>query len=87
MKNPVGKWSAIYLPMLPDNSKRPDMHGFASKEEAWEYIFSQMCNTCVAERNMALLGFTDYNEEKGLHPNLYPGCACEWEAVRTEELI
>lgn len=82
----TGKWSAIYLPALPDNSKRPDRHGFDSKEEAWEYIFSRMCDVCVTERNMALMGLEE-DEENGLHPSFHPGCACEWEVILTEELL
>ena len=85
----TGKWSAVYLPALPDESKRPDMHGFDSKEEAWEYIFSRMCDSCVSQRNRALLGFeeVDEDEDNPYPPSLYPGCACEWEAIQTNDLL
>lgn len=82
----TGKWSAVYLPALPDESKRPDMHGFDSKEDAWEYIYSRMCDLCVEERNRALLGMED-DEENGIFASFRPGCACEWEAIPTDDLL
>ena len=82
----TGKWSAVYLPALPDDRQRPDMHGFDSKEEAWEYVFSRMCDLCVEERNRALLGLED-DEENGIFASLYPGCTCEWEVITTPDFL
>ena len=67
---------ALYLPILKPGSANPNRKGFITSEEAWEYIYSQMCNTCMKERKAALDGVTEYH---GWAPSRHPACACEWD--------
>ena len=81
------KFAAIYLPQ--SMTKRPSRKGFKNAGAAWEYVYSQMCNDCKAERHAALTGSDwDGNEYviddgsiRTWPPSLHPGCSLEWDVV------
>lgn len=82
-----GKWTALYMPALPDNAKNPSRYDFDSKDEAEQYIFGRMCTDCKEGRQRVIDGTSDPdNNEDHLFDSEWPGCACEWEAVLTHEL-
>lgn len=70
-------WTATYLPMRNEGEPDPSRSGFATAEEAEEYIISRMCRHCVEEREAALAGDPESSE--------WPGCACEWLVIETEK--
>jgi hypothetical protein len=81
-------YTAQYLPMLEEGEQDPSKSGFFTEDEAWEYVFTQMCEECQKERAEALAG-TEPREvevqtakgEKYKHEmaySLHPACACEW---------
>lgn len=83
----MSDWSAIYMPAL-SGSEDPSRSGFATKEEAEEYVFSKMCSSCKGQRQLFLDGapepenFDNYDYE---FPSAWPGCACEWTVEPTEK--
>lgn len=38
------KYTAIYMPATDGDS--PTKNGFATEDEAWEYIYSRRCDSC-----------------------------------------
>lgn len=85
-------YSAFYLPRLMEGEENPSRAGFATMEEAYEYVFSRMCDTCIEERRMALAG-EKYPEESEFPPDPFPefppdpfpACASEWIVGLTSE--
>ena len=77
-------YSAFYLPRLMEGEENPSRAGFATMEEAYEYVFSRMCDTCIEERRMALAG-EKYPEESKFPPDPFPACASEWIVGLTSE--
>lgn len=71
-------WTAAYLPS--SQNENPSKDGFATEDEAWEYVFSQMCTGCQAERTASLAD--PLNEEI----SAWPACSCEWLVLLTEKL-
>ena len=79
-----GKWTAYYMPASDRPS--PSKYDFESEEAAEQYIFSRMCLECREGRQRVLDGISDPdNNEEHLFDSLWPGCACEWGVMRTEE--
>ena len=70
-------WTALYMPGNSDND--PTRNGFATEEEAWDWIFDRMCDTCQKDRSRFLAG----DEENG---SSHPACACEWNVLKTADL-
>jgi len=52
-------FTAIYLPSRPEGVEDPSRSGFATKEEAEEFVAGQMCNSCKEERSRALANLYD----------------------------
>lgn len=79
-------FTAVYLPSRPEGVEDPSRSGFATEEEAEEFVVSQMCDSCKEERRMALAGekYEDA-EEDYLGPSQYPGCFYEWLIGKTAE--
>ena len=63
---------------FPDPSK----NGFKTKEEAWDYVFDNMCKTCQEERTHALFLIQHpelkTDSEHDQYDSTHPACACEW---------
>lgn len=57
------KYEAIYLPSS-ENFDNPSKKGFDSEEEAWNYIYTQLCDECKK-----------LYDTHGLSMN---ACAAEW---------
>lgn len=70
---------ALYLPALPPNTKNPSVSGFQSEKCAWDFVYSQMCDGCKKERQLAL-------KSKKLKYDEHPGCAYEWEVIDSKNL-
>lgn len=70
-------FTAYYLPVL-SQKKGVTKTGFTTEKEAWEYVYSQMCNSCKKE----------LAEERAAHPEAkaFPACACEWGVGLTSEI-
>jgi hypothetical protein len=80
-----GKWTALYLPARPPGKEDPSRFDFDSREAAEEYLFSYMCKGCTEERERALKGTSDPNNEEHRYDSLWPGCAYEWEVLPTAD--
>jgi hypothetical protein len=76
-------YSAIYLPARAEGEADPSRSGFATEEEAEEYVVSRMCQGCKEERRKAIAGEPWDREE--FEPSKYPSCFCEWLTGKTEE--
>ena len=77
-------FTAIYLPSRPEGVEDPSRGGFATYEEAEEFVFSQMCKGCQEERRQALAGEQD--PEDDFPPSVHPGCFFEWIIGPTEKV-
>ena len=70
-------YTADYQPMRREGQTDPSRSGFATEDEAWEYIFTQMCSGCQTERRIALKGeddeeYKEYTAEDGFTPSKHP---------------
>jgi hypothetical protein len=85
-------FTAIYLPSRPEGKEDPSRSGFATEEEAVEYVVSQMCTGCQEERRLALAKLPwpvedgeEYAEDD-FPPSAHPGCFYEWIIGPTEKV-
>lgn len=69
---------SYYAPALSEGQEDPSKE-FLTEKEAYEYIFSNMCQSCQDKRRLFLEG----DEENGSD---YPACACEWFVVQKDDL-
>lgn len=84
----MSDFSAIYLPALPPGQSDPSRRGFATADEAQEFVFSQMCKGCKEQRKLFLDGVVKepldmYEAEEW--PEEWPPCTCEWVVVPTDK--
>lgn len=71
-------WAALYMPMREPGEPDPSRYDFATKEEACDYVYEGMCDTCQEKRARYLAGETDWRIADD-----YPACACEWIVGKT----
>lgn len=60
--------------------------GFETKDEAWEYIFSQMCDTCQNDRKRYLENPNQLLQSDD-YISAYPACSAEWLVGLTSEML
>jgi hypothetical protein len=60
---------ALYDPTLSPGQRDPSLSNFPNEDEAWEYIFSQMCESCKKQIDSQ----KDYGSEDS--PSEFPGCS------------
>jgi hypothetical protein len=84
----MSDYSAIYLPARQPSRSDSSRSGFETKEAAWEYVYSQMCEACQAERARVLAGEGQPEDWKaGRHgDSLDPPCSFEWIVAPTERV-
>lgn len=74
-------WVAYYAPMRADDEPDPSEY-FDTEDEAWDYVFSRMCDACKGERRRALAGG---GQDERIPPSRFPACACEWFVLPKEK--
>ena len=72
-------YTAMYL---PNDNPCLTAHSFLTPEEAWDYIYSVMCQDCRNEYERYLTG--NYNKEDEEDWPFYP-CEAEWCVLTTAE--
>ena len=78
-------YSATYLPALSPGQEDPSRTGFPTFESAEEYIAQHACNSCKAERQRAINGVEDEDDNPDLgQPSKFPACFCEWFIEKIE---
>jgi hypothetical protein len=70
-------WTALYLPARAEGEPNPSRFDLESKDAAWEFVYSQMCQECKDEWAKALAG----DDES----SVMLGCACEWLVLTTAD--
>lgn len=78
-------WTALYLPARPNGSPDPSRFDRESKDAAWQYVYSRMCDGCKKERQQALEIGEVSDFEAGIIVSLYPPCCCEWLVLKTSD--
>jgi len=78
-------WTALYLPASEWPS--PSKFDFTSRDEAEQYMFSNMCSICREERRRKLSGESDPGNEQHEHDSEWPPCSCEWAILKTKEWL
>jgi hypothetical protein len=63
-----------------NNNADPTKSGFNTEDEAWQYVFDNMCKNCKDERQRVLAGEVLYDDDSE-----YPACSAEWSVILTEE--
>jgi hypothetical protein len=84
------RYLAHYVPEM--GPERPDAdREFATEDEAWAYVFDQMCDSCIGERALALkcarqgLPPDRWRDSRGYPCELHPYCSSEWRVAPVTE--
>jgi hypothetical protein len=86
----MSDFTALYLPKREPGKPDPSRSGFATTQEATDYMFTQICSTCKEQRRKFFASEQPHYDSDDWNPNIepeeWPACTCEWLILPTDKV-